>query len=243
MPDREDIDPRILALCDRITAKRARTAIDHIIRHGSVTTEELQDLYGYDHPPRAIRDVRESGVPIETYKVLSKKTGRNIAAYRFDSPDKIVRGRIGGRKVFRKKFRKEIIEHYDSRDVITGERYEPRYLQIDHRIPYEVAGESVDNAGQIDAYMPLTASSQRAKSWSCEQCRNWQEGRDKTVCKSCFWASPEHYTHIAEEPIRRVYIEWRGAEVADFERIRNRALREDTNVAAFIKELLARTSS
>jgi len=243
MPDQEDIDPRILELCNKITAKRARTAIDHIIKHGSVTTEELQNIYGYDHPPRAIRDVRECGIPIKTLRVLSEKTGRKIAAYRFDSPDKIVHGRIGGRKVFPKKFRKAIIDHYDSRDAITGERYEPRYLQIDHRIPYEVAGESVADAGQIDAYMPLSASSQRAKSWSCEKCQNWKADRNQTVCKSCFWASPEHYTHIAGEEIRRVDIEWRGAEVAVFDRIRKRAMREETDIAAFIKMLLAQTSS
>lgn len=239
MPIR-DIDPHILVLCEKVTAKRPRTVIDHIIEYGSVTTEELQSLYGYDHPPRAIRDVRECGIPIKTFRVPSTKTGRRIAAYRFDSPDKIVRGRIGGRKAFSKRFRDALIERYGSRDAITGERYEVRYLQIDHRVPYEVAGESAHDEDQPDAYMLLDASSQRAKSWSCEQCRNWQEYRDESVCRSCFWAFPEDYTHIAGEHVRRVDIEWRGSEVEVFERIRIRAEREDTTVAAFIKRLLER---
>ena len=63
----QDIDPRILVLCAKVTAKRARTVIDHLLKHGSVTTEELQSIYGYDHPPRAIRDVRECDIPIETF--------------------------------------------------------------------------------------------------------------------------------------------------------------------------------
>ena len=240
MPIR-DVDPRILALCEKVTAKRPRTVIDHIIEHGSVTTEELQSLYGYDHPPRAIRDVRECGIPIKTSRVLSTKTGRRIAAYRFDSPDKIVRGRIGGRKAFSKRFRDALIERHGSRDAITGERCEARYLQIDHRVPYEVAGESAHDEGQPDAYMLLDASSQRAKSWSCEQCGNWQEDHDEAVCRSCFWAFPEDYMHIAGEHVRRVDIKWRGSEVEVFERIRIRAEREDTTVAAFIKRLLERT--
>ena len=99
MSDRE-IDPRILALCEKVTAKRPRTVIDHILKHGYVTTEELQILYGYDHPPRAARDVRENGVPLETFRKISERTKRRIAAYRFADPDKIRRGRLGGRKVF-----------------------------------------------------------------------------------------------------------------------------------------------
>ncbi len=88
--------------------------------------------------------------------------------------------------------------------------------------------------------MLLDASSQRAKSWSCQKCSNWQEDKDETVCRSCFWASPERYTHIAGESVRRVDIEWRGSEVEVFERIHKRTKEENTTVAAFIKKLLTR---
>lgn len=236
MSDRE-IDPRILALCEKVTAKRPRTVIDHILKHGYVTTEELQILYEYDHPPRAARDVRENGVPLETFRKTSERTKRRIAAYRFADPDKIRRGRLGGRKVFSKAFRDALLERYDSRDAITGERMDARYLQIDHRVPYEVAGEEAYDEADVEKYMLLDASSQRAKSWSCEQCRNWRERQDISVCRSCFWASPENYTHVAEEQIRRVDIEWRGTEVEAFDRLRARAERADMTVAALLKKL------
>lgn len=237
MPN-QSVDPRILALCEKVTAKRPRTVIDHIIEHGSVTTEELQTLYGYNHPPRAIRDVKEQGIPIKMYRVTSQKTGRRIAAYRFDNPDKIVRGRIGGRQPFPKRFKSALVEYYDSRDAITGERYESRSLQIDHRVPYEVAGESAHDEERPEAYMLLTASSQRAKSWSCEHCLNWQQDRDAAICGSCFWAFPENYSHIAGVQGRRVDIEWRGAEVETFERLRDKAEKADTTIASIIKKLL-----
>lgn len=54
--------------------------IDHIIAHGFITTEDLQK-YGYNHPPRAARDVREAGIPLETFFVESSD-GQRIAAYR-----------------------------------------------------------------------------------------------------------------------------------------------------------------
>ncbi len=60
--------PRILEMCAAVTAKRARAVIDHILAHGSVSTDDLQDM-GYTHPPRAARDVREQGIPLDTLKV------------------------------------------------------------------------------------------------------------------------------------------------------------------------------
>lgn len=43
-----------------------------------------------------------------------------------------------------------------------------RDLQIDHRVPYEVAGES--NELKTEDFMLLCGSANRAKSWSCEHC-------------------------------------------------------------------------
>ena len=68
-----------------ITDKRPSTVIQHIIRHGFITTEELANDYGYEHAPRAARDVRERGVNLVTYRVKSSD-GRNIAAYKFGNP-------------------------------------------------------------------------------------------------------------------------------------------------------------
>lgn len=50
-----------LELLESVKAKRPRTVIQHILQHDQITTEELKNTYGYNHPPRAIRDVREQG--------------------------------------------------------------------------------------------------------------------------------------------------------------------------------------
>ncbi|MDO5758433.1 MAG: hypothetical protein Q4P24_13210 [Rhodobacterales bacterium] len=47
---REDIDPYILALSDKVITKRARALIDYLIEHGEYTTENLNDL-SYDTRP------------------------------------------------------------------------------------------------------------------------------------------------------------------------------------------------
>ena len=47
-----------------VTGKRARIVINHILKHGSITTDDLKEQYGYDHPPRAIKDVSDQGIPL-----------------------------------------------------------------------------------------------------------------------------------------------------------------------------------
>ncbi len=228
----------MLALCRSVDAKRARIVIDHILEHGIITNEDLSELYGYDHPPRAIRDVRENGIPLITYNVVSSKTGRRMGAYTFDDISKIKAGRLGGRKAFSKQFKKDLIGLYGSRDTITSEPLDERYLQIDHRVPYEIAG---DDGGMLDPrdFMLLDASSNRAKSWSCEHCDNFLVKHNPVICRACFWASPEDYTHIAETPSRRVELVWNGDEVANFERLKKQARAHGLELGSYIKRKLS----
>ena len=73
------IDPKLLEAAQKVTAHRPKVMIDHIIAHGYITTEELKETYGYNHPPRVAGDVRDQGIPLETFKVKGRD-GRSIAA-------------------------------------------------------------------------------------------------------------------------------------------------------------------
>ena len=100
-----------LELCASVTGKRPKTVIDHILKHGHITTEELKNKYGYDHPPRAARDVRELGIQLETSRVVAAN-GRKIAAYRFADPTKKQFRRFSGRTGLSKKIKEQLIEEY-----------------------------------------------------------------------------------------------------------------------------------
>lgn len=232
------LEPALLALCKSVEAKRARTVIDHILQHGIITNDELSDLYGYDHPPRAIRDVRENGIPLITHNVTSPKTGRRMGAYTFDELSKVKRGRIGGRSAFSKQFKKDLLALYGSKDAFTGTEMHERYLQIDHRVPYEVAGD--DSTAELDPaeFMLLDSSSNRAKSWSCENCENFTVKHDPETCRTCFWASPERYDHIAGTASRRAEIVWTGAETEDYDKLRAEAEAASVDIPALIKKKL-----
>ena len=43
-----ELPKEFLRLLEAVTAKRAKTVIDHILKHGFITTEELSAVYGYD---------------------------------------------------------------------------------------------------------------------------------------------------------------------------------------------------
>lgn len=205
-----------LAKLNAVTAKRPKTVIQHILEHGFVTTEELKNL-GYEHAPRAARDVREQGIPLETFRVKDSN-GRSIAAYRFDNPsqaeDKI--SKASGRTVLTKALKKALIEKYGSQCFIYLRPMEERLLQVDHRVPYEIGGEQ-DNKN-LECYMLLSPSANRAKSWTCEHCPNW-ESKDVGFCLKCFWAHPEDYTHIAGQEQRQIIITFTGDEIEDYNKL------------------------
>ena len=210
-----------LKLIENVQQKRARTVLDHILEHGHVTTEELKDLYGYNHPPRAARDVREQGIPLETFRVAGTD-GRSIAAYRFGDPAQVRTDRTSGRTAFAARLKEALIEQHGTRCYIYSTSFPERDLQIDHRVPYEVAGDTDAEVDDIGAYMLLCPSANRAKSWSCEHCPNWQT-KDPETCRTCYWAFPEDYAHVATQELRRLDIIWSGAESTEYEQLRAEA--------------------
>lgn len=214
-----------------IKAKRAKTVIDHILEYGSITTEQLKDLYGYDHPPRAIRDVKEQGIPIEKFSVKGKNN-RNIAAYKFGTPEHMRSGMISGRKAFSKQFKQELMDQNEGKCAICSTKFESRYLQIDHCIPFEIAGETEKS------YMLLCGSCNRAKSWSCEHCENWIKEKDIETCRCCYWANPIHYTHVSLNLIRRLDLSWSSDEVATYEKLLKLSEQTKVPLPDFVKNII-----
>ncbi len=236
MPD-QPLPADFLECLRLVTKKRPKAVIDHILAHGFVTTEELSTQYGYEHAPRAARDVREEGIPLETFRVQNS-VGRSIGAYRFGDLSLIRQDRIGGRIAFSKKFKHEVAEQDGLRCAVCSTAYEDRYLQVDHRIPYEVAGDASAGDRKIQDYMLLCASCNRAKSWSCEHCENWLVEKKPEICERCYWASPEDYQHIALRIMRRLDVTWDENEIAIYEQLKQRAHETQEALPDFVKAVL-----
>ncbi|MEQ6341653.1 MAG: HNH endonuclease [Gammaproteobacteria bacterium] len=232
MPDVSDFPKELLERISAVTNKRARFVLDSIIKNGAVTTEEINQA-GYDHPPRAAQDVRDLGFRLKTIKV-KHTNGRSIAAYIFDEGE--LEAGKEGRRLLPKKERDALIHAAGDRCQICGAAHN---LQVDHRIPYEVAGES--QRGEESPYQILCGSCNRKKSWACEHCKNWLQIKSLDACLSCYWAEPTSYSHIAMQLQRRVDLVWIGDEVPDFERVRSEAEHHQRSVAEEIKQILKNT--
>ncbi|MDZ4063354.1 MAG: helix-turn-helix domain-containing protein [Coriobacteriia bacterium] len=234
MTAKKKVSPELKKLLDAVTGKRPRTVVDHILKHGHITSQELKDIYGYNHPPRAVRDVREQGVPIDTIRILGSD-GRKIAAYTFGDPSKIIAGRLNGRAVIPKEFKQRLCEAHDSRCAVCYGPYDERYLQADHRVPYEVAGDQSSESWALSDFMPVCGSCNRAKSWSCEHCANWVDAKDPDVCRRCYWASPEDYDHVAGTTERRAVVVWQDAEIVFFDEIASGAIAAGMALDEYLK--------
>lgn len=236
MIKKEDLPQDFLEKLQSITGKRARIVIDHILEHGYITTEELEKTYGYSHPPRAARDVWEQGIPLETFRVKSSD-GRMIAAYRFGNLDDVRSGRLGGRKVFPKKVKDELFGESEGKCAVCAGKFEKRYLQVDHRVPYEIAGDIDRLERNLQDYMLLCAACNRAKSWSCEHCPNW-ETQSRKICSQCYWAFPKDYTHIALREVRRLDILWDEDEIQIYNELTDAAQKADFAIPDYVKRII-----
>ncbi len=233
---KQNYPPEFLKLLKSVDAKRPKTVIDHILKHGQITTEELKDTYGYNHPPRAIRDVREQGIPIRTFRVTGSD-GRKIAAYRFGDPSEVRATQLSGRTAFSSNLKDTLIEEYGPRCNIYLEPFPVRELQIDHRVPFEIIGNNGNLSDDVSEYMLLCASANRAKSWSCENCANWKD-KYVNICRSCYWAYPESYTHIAMRDVRRLDLLWSGEEVTEYDTLIEEAAKVQEEAPEYVKNVL-----
>ncbi len=216
-----------------VTNKRARLVLDRIAETGSITTEELKEI-GYDHPPRARMDAKDLGFPMKTLRVKSRNGKKSIAAYSFDLTGKINSEGRAGRIALPKKKRETIITAAGGKCELCGATHD---LQIDHRVPYQVAGESLkDNQSP---YMVLCGSCNRRKSWVCEHfCANFATAKRVGVCKECYWADPNNHKHVATEKVRRVDIAWRGEECWEYDGFAARCRKDSISVADGLKKML-----
>lgn len=230
-----DVESRYAEILKRIgrtsMGKRPETVVRHILEHGFITTEILDRQYGYKHAPRAIRDVRDLGIPVKTTTVRGAD-GKTMARYELTTMEEIIR--LGGRLPFPKGFA-ELVSA-SSRCALCAVELDRRYLQIDHRVPFPVSGD--DAAMEPADFMLLCGSCNRSKSWSCEHCPNWKD-RNPDTCRTCYWACPIKYGHVATMDIRRLDMTWQGGgEVRDYEALVRAAEKAGLVLPKYVKQAL-----
>ena len=174
---------------------------------------------------------------METFRVVGSD-GRKIGAYRFGDPRKARFSRLRGRTALSKELREKLVHRHGCRCAIYLETFPERELQIDHRIPFEVAGDRVDAEAKPKDFMLLSGSANRAKSWSCEHCVNWLELKKKTICRTCYWAYPEKHKHVAMRPVRRLDIIWSGEDVKAYDELKRRTEALQKDMPSYVRDVM-----
>lgn len=234
-----DLPQDFMNILNAVTNKRARFVIDTILKNGYCSTEDLKNA-GYEHAPRAARDVRELGVPLETFKIKDS-TGKRIAAYKFGDWEEAKKtnhlSKTLGRTQLTEKLKNALLYRYGARCNLYGEKYPARLLQPDHRIPYEIGGDPA-NMMDLDKFMLLSPSANRDKSWACEHCDNWNK-KDIAMCKECYYAYPENYSHIAGKMERRVNVIFGDKDVQLYDELLEQAEANGITCEEEIKRMIA----
>ena len=237
MKKEKDLPKDFVTKCKAITAKRARTVINHVLKNGFITSQELKDTYGYNHPPRAIRDVKENGIPMEMFRTTGTD-GRSVGAYRFGDPATARVGKFSGRTILGKELRNALLKRDGAKCAIYLETFPAEQLQIDHRVPFEVSGDDPSEDQNPVNYMLICPSANRAKSWSCEHCENWKTLKDPSICTRCYWAFPAKYDHVAMREIRRLDLMWVEKETDEYDAVKKKATEAGTEMPAYVKDIL-----
>jgi hypothetical protein len=67
---------------------------------------------------------------------------------------------------------------------------------------------------------------------------NWLELKKPDICRKCYWAFPEEYSHVSMWEARRTDILWTGAEVESYESLKRRTLELQKNIPGYVKEII-----
>lgn len=241
LPSGEEISKEFYDKLVSVTGKRARFVIDKIMQDGSCSTEDLKDA-GYEHAPRAKRDVVEAGIPIDNERGVDR-SGHRMAVYKFGDWEKYKNqnslAKTKGRNNLTDKLKQQLIIENGSKCALYGEDFPESLLQTDHRIPFEIGGDP-DDMMDTSKFMLLSPSANRAKSWACEHCINWTQ-KDITMCEKCYYAFPENYEHIAGEEERRLDVIFRKSEIDVYDMICNKAEKENISIQEAFKRIVAKS--
>lgn len=176
--------------------KRGQHLRDLLLEKERVSTYEIQQRYS--SATRVASDLLAIGL---TLKKESEKSedGKVRTLYSLDPSGFVcaqeARQSIPGR------IRVEVIGQATG-CRLCGTQVEKRVFQVDHRVPFCLVGNRLAQQEGVGAFQALCPSCNTAKSHACKRCPDPKE----ESCRTCYWAYPEDYRHIAGKTERRLVL-------------------------------------
>lgn len=88
-----------------------------------------------------------------------------------------------------------------------------------------------------DYFMLLSPSANRDKSWACEHCANWIE-KNIDMCRTCYYAYPEKYQHIAGETEKKLNIVFHSEDIDLYNQIAEHAKSHNISYQSAVKRMI-----
>lgn len=218
---------------------RARKVLEMLVHTGDeVTTSDMQAV-GLSDPASAVRDLNDKGIRMtkRMIRVRTENGVRSFASYWVLTAEEAgASDQLDGRVNIPVTFRRALYEAWGYRCAMCMTVFPSRQLQPDHRVPFRVAGDV--QVHDIADFMPLCGSHNRQKSFDCERCPNYVVG-DVDTCRSCYWASPESYTHVATVEQRQLDLTFRGDETDVFDALMEQADAAGLTVQDVVRQVLS----
>ena len=89
----------------------------------------------------------------------------------------------------------------------------------------------------LERFMLLSPSANRDKSWTCEHCENWIK-KDINMCKECYYAYPENYSHIAGKLEKRLSMTFNNKDMPLYYELHNQASTNGTTCEEEAKRII-----
>ncbi len=168
---------------------RERSTLALCLEQGFVTK---QDCYGMGFDPVVTRDLTKHGL------VFYSQRGQILLDLGASNAS------LGGFSTLPSRQRDALLADAHFTCVFCRKQYERKFLTADHRVPHRVAGNSLTDAEGLQAYQVACYPCNNRKQQGCRACTNQQTTKDIAKCRTCYWAYPDKYEHIAGKHERRL---------------------------------------
>ena len=147
----------------------------------------------YGDPSKTVDELRNQGFPRDSDQssngsrleiTRSKKYGTSQEHYRLLDRLQSLDDRVG-RSHIPSKVKSQLYSRFDYRCNNCGQKYEPKYLAPDHRVPSIVRADNLNASNFLEVLQTLCVRCNQVKRESCKKCPYNHN------CDKCAWAYPE----------------------------------------------------
>ena len=121
-------------------SKRAKV-LKELMKDGKwYSADDIREITGYKHPNRAITDLRQFGYIVEQRYVI--RDGKRVAEWKLLSVTPVKEAKH--RFTLSKSDARKIFQRDNYTCVLCKEKYDEKFLRVDHKIPISRVGNHLD---------------------------------------------------------------------------------------------------